>query len=87
MSTLSPRMFKWLSRGRGTDKPERTASRDPVADALLSVDSLGRLSEDLLEGGPAPEPSPDYIEQATEPSAEAWEHERQAREEKEKGES
>ena len=80
-------MLKWLSRRTRTDKPEAAASRDPVADAVLSVDSLGRLSEDLLEGGPAPEPAPEYIPQATEPSAEAWEHEREARDQLEEGQS
>jgi hypothetical protein len=80
-------MFKWLSRGARTQEAERSPSRDPVADAFLSVDSLGRLPEDLLEGGPAPEPAPEYIAEATEPSEEAWEHEREARSEQEPGES
>jgi hypothetical protein len=80
-------MFKWLSRSARSQRAERPTSRDPVADALLSVDSLGRLSEDQLEGGPAPEAPSEYIAEATEPSEEAWEHEREARRAQEPGES
>ena len=80
-------MFKWLSRAGRSDKPEASASRDPVADAMMNVEMLGRLPEDLLEGGEPREPAPEYIEQATEPSAGAWEHEREARSEKEQAES
>jgi hypothetical protein len=80
-------MFKWFSRSARTQRAERPQSRDPVADAILSADSLGRLSEDLLEGGPAPEPPAEYIEASTEPSEEAWEHEREARKAQEPGES
>jgi hypothetical protein len=78
-------MFKWFSRGARTEKAEREPSRDPLADAILSVDSLGRVPADLGEGGPAREPSPEYIEDATEPSEAAWEHEREARREQEPG--
>jgi hypothetical protein len=80
-------MFKWLSRGARIEEPEASASRDPVADALLSVDTLGRLPGDLPEGGQPPEPAPEYIQDATEPSAEAWEHEREARAAQEEAES
>jgi len=52
----------------------------------LNVEALGRLPEDLVEG-PTPEPPPEYIQEATEPSAEAWEHEREARKEQEEAES
>jgi hypothetical protein len=79
-------MFKWLSRGARTPKPEASASRDLLADALLNVEALGRLPEELVEG-PTPEPPPEYIQKATEPSAEAWEHEREARKEQEEAES
>jgi len=78
-------MFKWLSRGARGEKA--SASRDPVADALLSVDTLGRLPGDLGEGGPPTEPAPEYIQDATQPSAEAWEHEREARAAQEHSES
>ena len=80
-------MFKWFSRGARTEKAERAPSRDLVADAILSAESLGRLSPDLLEGGQVPEPAPEYIEKAAEPSEDAWEHEREARREQEAGES
>jgi hypothetical protein len=80
-------MFKWLSRGGRIEEPEASASRDPVADALLSVDTLGRLPGDLAEGGQPPEPAPEYIQDGTEPSAEAWEHEREARAAQEEAES
>lgn len=72
-------MFKWLSRRGRNDRPEATASRDLLADAVLSAESLGRLSEADLEGGPAPEPASEYVQEATEASPEAWEHEREAR--------
>ncbi len=80
-------MFKWLSRRGRNENPEAPPSRDLLADALLNAEALGRLPEDLVEGGPAPEPPPQYIEEATEPSAEAWEHEREARKEQEEPES
>jgi transcriptional regulator of nitric oxide reductase len=80
-------MFKWLSRGARTEKPEASASRDPVADAVLSVDALGRLPEDLLGGGQPPEPAPEYIQDAAEPSAAAWQHEREARAAQDEAES
>ena len=80
-------MFKWLSRAGRTEKPAASASRDPVADGLLNIAALGRLPADLLEGGPAPEPAPQYIQEATEPPAEAWEHEREARKDQEEAES
>lgn len=80
-------MFKWLSRGGRAQKPEASASRDPSADALLNIKALGRLPQDLIEGGPTAEPAPGYIEEATEPPAEAWEHEREARRKQEEGES
>ena len=80
-------MFKWLSRGARTEKPAASAPRDPVADAVLSVDTLGRLPGGILEGGSPPEPAPEYIQDATEPSAEAWEHEREARAAQEEAES
>jgi hypothetical protein len=54
---------------------------------MLNIDALGRLPADLLEGGAAPEPAPEYIQEATEPPAEAWEHEREARGEKDEAES
>jgi hypothetical protein len=72
-------MFKWLSRGARTENPEASASVDPVADAVLSVDTLGRPPGDPLEGGPHTGPAPEYIQDATTPSAEAWKHEREAR--------
>jgi hypothetical protein len=80
-------MFTWLSRALQSLKPSGSVSRDPVADAVFSVDSLGRLPEDLLEGGPAAEPKPEYVEKATEPSEEEWAHEREARKEQEEAES
>ena len=78
-------MFKWLARAGRSEKPEASVSRDPVADAVLSVDTLGRLPGDLLEG--VPEPAPEYVEQATEPAPEAWQHEREARAEQEQEDS
>jgi len=71
-------MFRWLSRDARSQEP-KAPSRDPVADVLLNAEVLGRLPEDLLEGGPPPEPAPEYIQDATEPSEQAWEHEREAR--------
>jgi len=55
----------------------------------MSVDSLGRPPEGLLDGGATPDPPPEYIQEATEPSAEAWERERETRRriEQERGES
>lgn len=79
-------MFKWLWRAGRTDRARAPAPRDPVADAVVRMDSLGRLSEDDLEDGPPAEPAPEYIERTTEPSAEKWEHEREIRREKEAGE-
>ncbi len=72
-------MFKWLSSRVRTQQPGASVPRDPVADALLNVATLGRLPGDLLEGGAPPEPAPEYVQEATQPSAEAWEHERDAR--------
>jgi hypothetical protein len=80
-------MFRWLSRGGRREKLAASASRDPVADALLSVDTLGRLPEDLVEGGPPAEPAPEYIQDATTPSADAWKQEREARAAQEQAES
>ncbi len=82
-------MFKWLSRGTRREKPEATASRDRLADSVMDFESLGRLPEEVLEGGPTPDPAPEYVQEATEPSTEAWEHEREARRriEQERGES
>ena len=82
-------MFKWLSRGARGDKPEPRVSHDHVADAVIELGSSGRLSEELLDGGATPDPAPEYIQEATEPSAEAWEREREARRqiEQERGES
>ena len=74
-------MFKRLRRGARTQNPEASASRDPIADGLLNVTALGRLPDGLLEGGQASDPAPEYIQEATEPSAEAWDHEREARRE------
>lgn len=79
-------MFSWLSRLLQSLKPSGSVSQDPVADAVFSVDSLGRLPEDL-DGGPAPEPKPQYIETATEPSEEDWAREREARKEQDEAES
>jgi hypothetical protein len=80
-------MFKWLSRALQSLKPSGSVSQDPVADAVFSVDSLGRVPEDLQEGGPATEPAPEYTEKATEPSEEDWAHEREAREEQDQAEA
>ena len=82
-------VFKWLSRRGREEKPQATASRDRVADAVVEFDSLGRLSEEDLEGGATPGPAPEYIQEATEPSPEAWEHEREARDriERDRGDS
>lgn len=82
-------MFKWLSRRARGEKGEAPASRDRLADAVVSFDSQGRVPEELVDGDPTPGPSPEYIQEATEPSADAWERERAARREieQEKGES
>jgi hypothetical protein len=87
VSRLLLRMFKWLSRRGRTDDEQAPVSRDPVADAGFYAATLGRLPADLVEGGPAPEPAPEYIEDATEPSADAWEHEREVRRKQEEEES
>lgn len=80
-------MFKWLSRRGRAEELERPVSRDLLADAFLSTESLGRLPENLVEGGPAPQPPSDYIETTTEPSEQDWEHEREARRAQEEGSS
>jgi len=77
-------VFKWL-RGLRSEKPEDRVSRDPVADALLSADTLGRPPADLVEGDPVREPAPEYIPEAADAPEEAWEHEREARREQEQG--
>ena len=55
----------------------------------MEFDSGGRLPDGVLEGRATPDPAPEYIQEATEPSAEAWEREREARRriEQERGES
>ncbi len=75
-------MFRWLRGARG-ERPQPVVSRDPVADALLVEDTLGRAPADLGEGGPATEPAPEYVPEATEAPAQAWEQEREARREQE----
>jgi hypothetical protein len=81
-------VFKWLSRSARNERSEASVPRDPVADAIVSVDTLGRLSGDLVEGAAPPsEPGSEYIEKAADPTAEAWEHEREARAAQEEAES
>ena len=55
----------------------------------MEFESGGRLPEGLIEGGVPPDPAPEYIQEASEPSAGAWEREREARNriEQERGES
>lgn len=54
----------------------------------MEFESGGRLPEELVQGA-TPDPAPEYIEAASEPSPEAWDRERQARNEieEERGES
>ncbi len=81
-------MFKWLSRGARGEKPEPRVSHDHLADAVVEFGSAGRLPVGALEAD-APDPAPEYIQEASEPSAEAWEREREARNEieQERGDS
>lgn len=55
----------------------------------MEFESGGRLPEGLLEDGATPDPPPEYVQETTEPSPEAWEREREARREieEERGES
>jgi hypothetical protein len=39
--------------------------------------TFGRLPEDLAEGGGESQPAPEYIAEASTPSEDAWERERQ----------
>ena len=68
-------MLKWLSRLKSgsTGSPPRLRA----ADAAMQLEAVGRLPQDLAEGGRAPAPAPDYIPEAAVPSEDVWARERE----------
>jgi hypothetical protein len=61
-------MFKWFSK-----HAKRAGFR--TAAGQMQTEAVGRLPQDLAEGGRASEPSPEYIAEAAEPSEDVWAHE------------
>ncbi len=43
----------------------------------MQTEAIGRLPTDMAHGSQAPKPSPEYIEQAAEPSDDAWAREQE----------
>ncbi len=68
-------MLKWIS------KLKSVRSRGPglglTADAQVQVEAIGRLPQGMAEDGRTPEPSPDYIREAAEPSEDVWAREQE----------
>jgi len=82
-------MLKWLSRSKS--KPVRRVTRGPrlrTADAQMQVEAIGRLPQGVAEGGSGPEPAPEYIPEAAEPSEDVWAREQELyRRKQEQGET
>lgn len=43
----------------------------------MQLEAVGRLPQDMAQGGKAPEPAPEYIAEAAAPSEELWAHEQE----------
>jgi hypothetical protein len=67
-------MFKWLSK---SGKSANSRIRLRTADGQMQANVVGRLSQDVAEGGRSPEPVPEYIQEAAEPSEDVWAHEQE----------
>ncbi len=80
-------MPKWFSKSK-SHRSANPAPRLRIADAKMQLEAIGRLPQDAAEGDGTPEPSPEYVREAAEPTEGVWAREQELyRRKQEKGQT